>query len=42
MNDVMPGSDGPENLKIFKNSQLGVDLVACKQIVGLPASIADS
>ena len=31
MNDVMPGSDGPENLKILKKSQLGVDFGPCRQ-----------
>ena len=32
-NDVMPGSDGPENLKILKKSQLGVDSGPCRQTV---------
>ena len=35
MNDVMPRSDGPENLKILKKSQLGVDFGPCRQTVGL-------
>ena len=35
MNDVMPGSDGPENLKILKKSQWGVDCGPCKQTIEL-------
>ena len=38
----MPGSDGPENLKISKKSQLGVDFGPCRQTVGLSAIEADS
>ena len=37
MNNVMPESDGPENLKILKNNQLGVDFGQCWQTVGLSA-----
>ena len=32
VDDVMSGSDGPENLKILKNSHLGVDLGPCRQL----------
>ena len=39
MNDVMLGND--ENLKILKKGQLGIDCGACRQTVGLSASIAD-
>ena len=42
MNDVMPGSDSPENMKILKKGQLGVDFGLCRQTVGLSASMADS
>ena len=42
MNDVMPGSDGPENLKILKKGQLKVDIGPCRQTVGLSAIEADS
>ena len=42
VNDVMPGSNGPENSKILKKSQLGVDLGPCRQRVGLSAIEADS
>ena len=42
VNDVMPRSDGPENLKILKKSQLGVDCERCRQTVGLSTSMADS
>ena len=38
----MPGSDGPENLKILKMSQFGVDFGPCRQTAGLSASMADS
>ncbi len=31
----MPGSDGPENLKILKKSQWGVDCGPCKQTIEL-------
>ena len=41
VNDVMPRSDGPENLKILKKSQLGVDWEPCRQTVVLSASMAD-
>ena len=34
MNDVMPGSDGPENLKIVKKRQLEVDHGQCRLTVG--------
>ena len=33
----MPGSDGPENLKILKRGQLKVDFGPCSQRVGLSA-----
>ena len=33
----MPGSDGPENLKILKKSQLGVDCGPCRQTIELLA-----
>ena len=37
VNDVMPGSDGPENLKILKKWQLGVTLDrAGRQLYSLP------
>ena len=42
MNDVMPGNDGPENLKILKKIQLEVDFGPCRQTVGLSATEADS
>ena len=42
VDDIMPGSDGPENLKILKKSQLGVDFWPCRQTVGLSAIEADS
>ena len=42
MNDVLPGSDGPENLKILKKSQLGVDCGPCRQTVGFSAIEANS
>ena len=42
VNDVMPGSDGPENLKILKKSQLQVDRDPCRQTVRLTAIEADS
>ena len=42
MNDVVPGSDGPENLKILKKGQLGVDFGPYRQTVGLSAIEADS
>ena len=42
VNDVMPGRDGPENLKILKKSQLGVDFEPCRQTVGFSAIEADS
>ena len=35
VNDVMPGSDGPEDLKILKKSQLGVDCGPCRQKIEL-------
>ena len=38
----MPGSDGHENLKILKKSQLGVDFGPCRQTVGLSAIEAGS
>ena len=38
----MPGSDGPENLKILKKSQLGVDFEPGRQTVGLSTFEADS
>ena len=37
MNDVMPGNDDPENLKILKKSQLGVNCGRCSRTVGLSA-----
>ncbi len=33
MDDVMPGKDGPENLRILKKSQLKVDIGPWRQIV---------
>ena len=30
VDDVMPGSDGPENLRILKKSQLGVEIEPLK------------
>ena len=42
MNDVLLGSNGPENLKILKKSQLGVDFGPCRQTVGLSASMTES
>ena len=38
----MPGSDGPENLKILKKGQLGVDFGPCRQTVGFSAIEVDS
>ena len=38
----MPGSDGPENLKILKKGQFGVDFGPCRQAVGLSAIEVDS
>ena len=35
VNDVIPGSDGPKNLKIFKKSQLGVDFGPCRETIEL-------
>ena len=42
VNDVIPGSDGPENLKILKKRQFGVDFGPCRLTFGLSASMADS
>ena len=42
MNEVMLGSDGPENLKILKKRQLGVDFGQYRQTVGLSIIEADS
>ena len=42
LNDVMPGSDGPDNWKILKKSQLGVDFGRCGQMVGLSVIEEDS
>ena len=42
VNDVMSGSDGPENLKILKKSQLGFDLGQCRKTVALSAIEAES
>ncbi len=42
MNDIMPGSDGPENLKIWKKSQLEVDFGLCRQTFGLSVIEAES
>ena len=33
VSDVMPGSDGPENLKVLKNNQLVADFGHVKQTV---------
>ena len=33
MDDLMPGRDGPENLRILKKSQLKVDTGPCRQRV---------
>ena len=33
MVDVMPGRDGPENLRFLKKSQLKVDIGPCRQTV---------
>ena len=41
MDDVMLGSDGPENLKILKKSQMGVDCGPCRLTVGLSAIEAE-
>ena len=37
VSDDMPGSDGPENLKILKKSQLGVEFGPCRETVGFSA-----
>ena len=42
VNDVIPRSDGPENLKILKKSQLAVDFWPCRLTVGLSASMTNS
>ena len=33
----MPGRDGPENLRILKNSQLKVDIGSCRETVEFSA-----
>ena len=33
VDDVMPGRDGPDNLKILKKSELKVDIEPCRQKV---------
>ena len=33
VNDVMPGRDGPENLRLLKKSQLELEIGLCRQTV---------
>ena len=40
--DVMPRSDGSENLKVLKKRSWKVDIGPCRQKVGLSAIEADS
>ena len=42
VDDVVPGRDGPENLKVLKNSQLKVDIGPWWQIVEFSAIGAES
>ena len=42
MNDVMPGSDGPENLKILKTRQFGVHCRPGRQTIFVSTIRAES
>ena len=37
VDDVMPGRDDPENMRILKKSQLRVEIGPCRQIVEFSA-----
>ena len=38
VDDVMPGNDGPENLRSLKKSQLKVDIGPCRQTIEFSAN----